>query len=107
MATFKVVGYNDEVVNVDILGDIKTVGTILELDEDVAAPLVEEGKLVPLGDTSSVSDSQQPAEDTGAATDESAVPAQPEGGDDVAPAASEAPAEEVAAQAPEAGAATE
>lgn len=49
MATYTVTGYDDTVKNVDILGELKYVGDTVELTEDVAAPLVEAGKLAPLG----------------------------------------------------------
>lgn len=39
-------GSDETVVNVDVLGEQRSVGEAVELDEAVAAPLVEEGKLI-------------------------------------------------------------
>lgn len=61
MATFTVKGYDETVENVEILGEIKQVGNVVELDEETAAPLVAEGKLVPLGDTPASNDSSNDA----------------------------------------------
>lgn len=36
---------DETVENVDILGDVRKVGDIVELEAEAAAPLVEEGKL--------------------------------------------------------------
>lgn len=62
MATYTVTGYDETVENVEILGEVKQVGATVELDEETAAPFVEEGKLVPLD---GVSDSQETGEVTG------------------------------------------
>lgn len=42
---YEVKGSDETVENVDILGEVRKVGERIELDEEVAAPLVEEGKL--------------------------------------------------------------
>ena len=45
MAKYTVKGSDETVVNVDVLGEQRSVGDVVELDEAVATPLVEEGKL--------------------------------------------------------------
>ena len=42
---YKVLGSDESVENIDILGEVRKVGDIIELDEETAASLVEEGKL--------------------------------------------------------------
>jgi hypothetical protein len=45
MSSFKVKGADETVENVDILGEVRKVGDVLEMSEEEAAPLVAEGKL--------------------------------------------------------------
>lgn len=43
MAQFKVLGEGG--AQVDVLGETKTAGDVVELEQDAAQPLVDEGKL--------------------------------------------------------------
>lgn len=45
MSEYIVKGVDETVENVDILGEVRKVGDVVELAPEVAAPLVEEGKL--------------------------------------------------------------
>ena len=56
-------GSDESVENVDILGEVRKVGDVVELEEESATPLVEEGKLELVGDESKVE--SEPGEATG------------------------------------------
>ncbi len=47
---YVVKGSDETVVNVDILGELRSVGDVVELDEAAALPLVEDGKLEFVGE---------------------------------------------------------
>ena len=49
---YRVKGADESVENVDILGEVRKVGDEIELEAEVATPLVEEGKLEFVGEES-------------------------------------------------------
>ena len=51
MMKYIVKGSDESVENVDILGEVRKVGDVVELEEESATPLVEEGKLAVFEDS--------------------------------------------------------
>lgn len=66
---YEVKGSDETVENVDILGEVRKVGERIELDEEVAAPLVEAGKLDVIGDQNNTPEKVEETDGSGQLAD--------------------------------------